>query len=260
MPYFEIPCHFPARALVREFRCDKIPCQRTAPPIAIQLIRNGLLSVTGAVLRLGSDFFPEFSRAAGNFVASSNIGARAGPEHSRTREPRMWRALGLMSGTSLDGIDVAMIETDGEERVVTGPSLTLPYPEAFRDRLRSVLGGAGPVAAVEDELTRLHARGVEQFLAHHPGTANRCHRVPRPHDPASPGRAPQLAVGRRRAVGAPSRVRRGRRFPLRRCRRRRRGGAARPAVPRRSRCGVAETARGPQHRRRRQCHLDRRGG
>ena len=83
----------------------------------------------------------------------------------------MWRALGLMSGTSLDGIDVAMIETDGEERVVTGPSLTLPYPEAFRDRLRSVLGGAGPVAAVEDELTRLHARGVEQFLAHHPGTA-----------------------------------------------------------------------------------------
>ena len=76
-----------------------------------------------------------------------------------------------MSGTSLDGIDVAMIETDGEERVVTGPSLTLPYPEAFRERLRSVLGGAGPVAAVEDELTRLHARGVEQFLGRHPGTA-----------------------------------------------------------------------------------------
>ena len=133
------------------------------------LLRNVLLPMTGIGLRLGFDFFPEFSRAAGNFVgarathlldhagarvergvdmaASSNIGAPTGPEHSRTREPRMWRALGLMSGTSLDGIDVAMIETDGEERVVTGPSLTLPYPEAFRERLRSVLGGVGPVAA-----------------------------------------------------------------------------------------------------------------
>jgi anhydro-N-acetylmuramic acid kinase len=83
----------------------------------------------------------------------------------------MRRAVGLMSGTSLDGIDVAMIETDGGDRVVVGPASTIPYPAAFRDRLRSVLGGAGPVGAVEAELTRLHAEAVERFLARHPGIA-----------------------------------------------------------------------------------------
>ena len=73
-----------------------------------------------------------------------------------------------MSGTSLDGIDVAMIETDGEERVVPGPSLTIPYSEGFRKRLRSVLGGVGPVGEVEDELTQHHADAVVQFSRRHP--------------------------------------------------------------------------------------------
>ena len=66
-----------------------------------------------------------------------------------------------MSGTSLDGIDVAAIESDGEAQVATGPALTIPYPPEFRERLRAVLGGVGAIAEVEvQELTRLHAAAI----------------------------------------------------------------------------------------------------
>ena len=45
------------------------------------------------------------------------------------------RAIGLMSGTSLDGVDAAWIETDGEQVFATGPSLTLPYDADLRAKL-----------------------------------------------------------------------------------------------------------------------------
>jgi anhydro-N-acetylmuramic acid kinase len=82
----------------------------------------------------------------------------------------MWRAIGLMSGTSLDGIDVALIETNGRDRVKPGPWTTIPYQREFRDKLHSVLGGVGPVLKVEEELTRLHGEAVEHFRRWNPDT------------------------------------------------------------------------------------------
>lgn len=49
------------------------------------------------------------------------------------------KAIGLMSGTSLDGVDAALLETDGEGVVLPGPALTLPYLESHKKILREAL-------------------------------------------------------------------------------------------------------------------------
>jgi len=75
------------------------------------------------------------------------------------------KAIGLMSGTSLDGVDAAWIETDGVTVAATGPTLTRPYPENLRELLRSVLGERGDVAGAEREMTLFHVRTVEDLMA-----------------------------------------------------------------------------------------------
>ncbi|HEV2957820.1 MAG TPA: anhydro-N-acetylmuramic acid kinase [Xanthobacteraceae bacterium] len=83
-------------------------------------------------------------------------------------------ALGLMSGTSLDGIDAALIETDGERIARFGPVGYRPYADGERDLLRRALAAAtglsdrtarpGVLAEAEALVTRAHAEAVEDFL------------------------------------------------------------------------------------------------
>ncbi len=75
------------------------------------------------------------------------------------------RAIGLMSGTSLDGVDAACLETDGTRIQAFGPTLTIPYAPALRARLRRLidLGQSAPpdlANEAEDELTLIHAEAV----------------------------------------------------------------------------------------------------
>ncbi len=82
-----------------------------------------------------------------------------------------------MSGTSLDGIDVALLETDGEGVVSRGPFMGVAYDPAFRRRLAGALETAkaisrreerpGDLADIEREITLRHARAVDAFLGRH---------------------------------------------------------------------------------------------
>ncbi len=76
----------------------------------------------------------------------------------------MFVSVGLMSGTSLDGIDAAVIRTDGKDRIEFVEAGTIAYEAAFRNSLRVLLGDGAGDAHVEQELTDLHAMAVEQVL------------------------------------------------------------------------------------------------
>ena len=172
-------------------------------------------------------------------------------------------ALGMMSGTSLDGADAALIETDGVTVAATGPWRTAPYPADLRDRLRAVIEGRGARQAAEHALTEFHAdlagsltgRGrqcgrKDVALVGFPGHTVR-------HEPDA-GRTDQIgdgaALAQRLGIGVVND------FRSNDVAGGRAGGAARAALS----CGArpAERARHAtrraQPRRRRQRHLDRR--
>jgi anhydro-N-acetylmuramic acid kinase len=87
--------------------------------------------------------------------------------YHRAEKGGMVQAIGLMSGTSLDGVDAAWLETDGRSVTAYGPSTTIPYDAALRQALRALLDRAPLLAPndhclrdIEIRLTDYHVRAV----------------------------------------------------------------------------------------------------
>ncbi len=83
------------------------------------------------------------------------------------RKGQVVRALGTMSGTSLDGVDAAIIETDGIEIVRFGPTDYRGYEDDERAILRAALGhwSGTEVEAAGDLINAAHEALLAKFDA-----------------------------------------------------------------------------------------------
>jgi anhydro-N-acetylmuramic acid kinase len=123
----------------------------------------------------GASFF-RGAAAANRFFTVDCHNEHLGPPEGRKS---MTRALGLMSGTSLDGIDIAVIDTDGAMDVAAGPARSFAYSDEDRALLRAALVEAqslpadpaargarpGVLGEAEARVTARHAEAVRDFLA-----------------------------------------------------------------------------------------------
>ncbi|MGD0102822.1 MAG: anhydro-N-acetylmuramic acid kinase [Rhodopila sp.] len=82
----------------------------------------------------------------------------------------MPRTIGLMSGTSLDGVDAAWLDTDGVTVAAFGPTLTVPYDRGLRSDLRAILDLAPTLGrddprllSAAERLTDYHVQAVEEL-------------------------------------------------------------------------------------------------
>ena len=85
-------------------------------------------------------------------------------------------AIGLMSGTSCDGVDAALLDTDGLEKISFLDGITLPYEDELRSRLLDASQLDVPITEllwVERLVTEAHIAAAQQLLAANPDFKNK---------------------------------------------------------------------------------------
>ncbi len=90
------------------------------------------------------------------------------PERDLTQD--RLTAIGVISGTSMDAIDVSLVTSDGRDAVLFGAGASYPYRDETRRALQAVIAdaeraSAEPLAELEAAVTADHLAAVRNYLA-----------------------------------------------------------------------------------------------
>ena len=87
---------------------------------------------------------------------------------------KSYYSIGLMSGTSMDGVDASIIQSDGEKKYKTIIDKYFEYPPGIykhltklRDKIKSskdLKNFSKEIKNIEKEITLFHARATNQIL------------------------------------------------------------------------------------------------
>jgi len=80
------------------------------------------------------------------------------------------KAIGVISGTSMDGIDVSIVETDGDTVVRPGAGQTYPYPDDLRRELLELIAEPAraqsePLENLDSAVTDAHVGAIRRFMS-----------------------------------------------------------------------------------------------
>ena len=85
----------------------------------------------------------------------------------KSSKNKVFKAIGCMSGTAMDGIDIALIETDGYEYIRPIGFISESHDSAFREKLRSCLNKTSRdslTETIEKEFTLRHIPLIKKLM------------------------------------------------------------------------------------------------
>ena len=88
---------------------------------------------------------------------------------SKKFNKEIFSAIGTMSGTSFDGVDVSFLKTDGEKIYYMGQSSYMPYPTQVRKNIADLIASPHNIdldilLETSNQITNIHAEAIKKNL------------------------------------------------------------------------------------------------